>query len=69
MSPKNVIRINKGFAGRQQNRKNGVAKLQQLPKELTLRPMEKQEHSWNTIYVLGSKLPLFPYNRGWSSTQ
>ena len=20
-------------------------------------------------YVLGSKLPLFPYNRGWSSTQ
>ena len=21
------------------------------------------------LYVLGSKLPLFPYNRGWSSTQ
>ena len=20
-------------------------------------------------YVLGSKLPIFPYNRGWSSTQ
>ena len=22
-----------------------------------------------SLYVLGSKLPLFPYNRGWSSTQ
>ena len=21
------------------------------------------------VYLLGSKLPLFPYNRGWSSTQ
>ena len=28
-------------------------------------------HSDDTIftYVLGSKLPIFPYNRGWSSTQ
>ena len=24
---------------------------------------------WLDLYVLGSKLPLFPYNRGWSSTQ
>ncbi len=24
---------------------------------------------WGKIYVPGSKLPLFPYNRGWSSTQ
>ena len=24
---------------------------------------------WEKINVLGSKLPLFPYNRGWSSTQ
>ena len=23
----------------------------------------------NTAYVPGSKLPLFPYNRGWSSTE
>ena len=25
--------------------------------------------SLKLTYVLGSKLPLFPYNRGWSSTQ
>ena len=25
--------------------------------------------SFKTLYVPGSKLPLFPYNRGWSSTQ
>ena len=24
---------------------------------------------WHVSYVPGSKLPLFPYNRGWSSTQ
>ena len=27
------------------------------------------DFAFKESYVLGSKLPLFPYNRGWSSTQ
>ena len=32
-------------------------------------PNHSKNHPFICGYVLGSKLPLFPYNRGWSSTQ
>ena len=42
---------------------------QPLPKNISIPSNQGQRDKGSDPYVLGSKLPLFPYNRGWSSTQ